>query len=115
MIGNTVSYRDERTIGIPEKLYEVVPKYEVFKSTGTQLLPIYSLFQLYSMRLKNSPVLEVAERFLMLPDIFNYYLTGVRISRCQMVLVNLQDAYIRGLRFDSGITLRSLRVSLGIR
>ncbi|MCL5987046.1 MAG: rhamnulokinase [Actinobacteria bacterium] len=80
MIGNTVSYRDDRTNGIPEKIYEIVPKEEVFISTGYQLLPITSLYQIYALKLKNSPVLEVAEHFLMLPDIFNYYLTGVMVN-----------------------------------
>jgi len=80
MIGNTVSYRDNRTIGVMEKLFNIIPKEDIFKATGYQLLPIMSLFQIYAMKLKNSPVLDIAERFLMLPDIFNYYLTGVMVN-----------------------------------
>ncbi len=69
-------YRDERTDGVPEKLFGVVPRSEVFARTGIQIMAINTLYQLYSMRLAGSPALQSADKLLFMPDLFLYWLTG---------------------------------------
>src|SRR5436305_434840 len=49
LLGNPFMYRDSRTNGIPDKLFAIVPKEEVFKNTGIQFMALNTLFQLYSM------------------------------------------------------------------
>jgi rhamnulokinase len=71
-------YRDPRTIGIPERLFEIVPRGEVFSATGIQIMALNTLYQLYAMHLVSSPALTAAERLLFMPDLFNYWLTGVQ-------------------------------------
>ena len=69
-------YRDERTNGVPEKLFEVVPRAELFARTGIQIMVFNTLFQLYSMRLAGVPALQSADKLLFMPDLFLYWLTG---------------------------------------
>ncbi len=51
---------------------------ELYRVTGTPCLPITTASQLLSM--EHSRVLAAAERLMMLPDLFVYWLTGTRVS-----------------------------------
>ncbi|MGO9009509.1 MAG: rhamnulokinase [Bryobacteraceae bacterium] len=73
-------YRDPRTNGVPERLFKTVPRAEVFARTGIQIMSINSLYQLYAMRLAHSAALNGASRLLFMPDLLNYWLTGVERS-----------------------------------
>ncbi len=76
LIANPHHYRDERTMGMPEKVFEKVPRTEVFAQTGIQVMPINSLYQLYAMQQRSPRVMETASKLLFMPDLFNYFLTG---------------------------------------
>src|ERR1035438_1792895 len=65
-------YRDARTSGVMEKLFEGVPRDQVFGYTGIQFMQLNTLYQLYAMRLAGSPALAAAARLLNIPDLFNY-------------------------------------------
>ncbi|MFY9727082.1 MAG: rhamnulokinase family protein [Bryobacteraceae bacterium] len=73
-------YRDPRTNGVPERLFKTVPRAEVFARTGIQIMSINSLYQLYAMRLAHSAALNGASRLLFMPDLLNYWLTGIERS-----------------------------------
>jgi rhamnulokinase len=77
---NPRHYRDPRTNGMMEKLFEVVPRDEVFAHTGIQFMQLNTLYQIYAMKLAAAPALSVARTLLMMPDLFNYWLTGVATS-----------------------------------
>ncbi|MFZ6030002.1 MAG: rhamnulokinase [Chloroflexota bacterium] len=76
LIGNPYHYRDSRTDGVMEKAFAIVPRQEIFAQTGIQFMQLNSLFQLYAMVLNQSPALEIAARFLTMPDLFNFWFTG---------------------------------------
>jgi len=80
LVGNPRHYRDERNIGVPERLFERVPRAEVFDRTGIQIMAINSLYQLYSMRLADSPALAAADHLLFMPDLLSYWLSGAQRS-----------------------------------
>jgi rhamnulokinase len=80
LLGNPFHYRDTRTEGMMEKVFEVVPRREVFAHTGIQFMQINTLYQLYSMVLSGAASLKHASTLLMTPDILNYWLTGKRVS-----------------------------------
>lgn len=80
LIDNPRHYRDPRTHGLPGKLFEVVPREEVFRETGIQVMEINSLYQLYAMQRESPWLLEAAHRLLFMPDLFTYFLTGVECS-----------------------------------
>ncbi len=48
--------------------------------TGLQFMQINTLYQLLAMRLQSSPLLDVAESLLMMPDLFHWLLTGVKAN-----------------------------------
>jgi len=57
-----------------------VPRDEVFGYTGVQFIQINTLYQVYAEKLSGSPALGGAKRLLNMPDLFNYWLTGVSKS-----------------------------------
>jgi len=74
LIGNPFHYRDPHTNGVFEKAFAIVSQDEIFERTGIQFMQINSLFQLFVMR--ESAAMERARSFLMVPDLFNFWLTG---------------------------------------
>lgn len=79
LVGQPVHYRDGRTAGMMEEVFARVPKARVFEQTGTQFMPINTLFQLTSLVVRRSPLLAVADTFLTVPDLLNYWLTGTKV------------------------------------
>lgn len=73
-------YRDARTNGIMDRVFEVVPRTEVFRETGIQFMQINTLFQLYGMVLSRDRQLDDAATMLMMPDLFHYWLTGRKVA-----------------------------------
>lgn len=80
LLGNPYHYRDSRTDGILEQAFARVPRAEIFAETGLQFLQFNTLFQLLAMRLSDSPLLEMAESLLMMPDLFHWLLTGQKVN-----------------------------------
>lgn len=76
LLGNPYHYRDGHTEGMMEKLLGKVPAAHIFARTGNQFLPINTICQLYAMKEAGHPLLREARRFLMIPDLLRYYLTG---------------------------------------
>jgi len=80
LLGNPVHYRDKRTDGVPEKLFAIVPKSEVYELTGIQFMQINTLFQIYSMVLAQSLQLKSARTLLLMAGLMNYYLCGAKVA-----------------------------------
>lgn len=74
LLGNPVCYRDARTAGMTEKLFETLNPTEHYVTTGIQVMEINTLAQLLSI--KGTAQLEAAEHLLFMPDLFSYFLTG---------------------------------------
>lgn len=77
LLGNPVCYRDSRTEGMPEEVFAFIDRKAHYAETGTQVININTLFQLYSMKRNDDPQLLMADKLLFMPDLFCYYLTGV--------------------------------------
>jgi rhamnulokinase len=75
LLGNPYCYRDRRTVGMLDRAFSQVPRDEIFAETGLQFMEFNTLYQLLAMQLGNSPILEQAESFLMMPDFFHRLLT----------------------------------------
>jgi rhamnulokinase len=80
LLGNPYHYRDSRTEGMLDRVFEVVPRREVFEQTGIQFMQLNTLYQLYAMRVQGSPQLDMARSLLTMPDLFNFWLTGRKAS-----------------------------------
>jgi rhamnulokinase len=80
LLGNPYHYRDSRTDGLVEAAFEIVPRTEIYEATGIQFMQINSLYQLLAMVRANSPVLAATQTFLNMPDLFNFWLSGRKVS-----------------------------------
>ena len=76
LTGRIHHYRDKRTEGMLEEIFKIVPKKEIFNQTGIQFMIINTLVQLYSMVFNKSPQLNGTKTFIMLPDYFNFLMSG---------------------------------------
>ncbi len=79
LLGNPVNYRDKRTEGMMDAVFELVPREEVFATTGAQFLYINTLFHMMSLVVHESPALKAAGTFLMIPDLINHFMTGASV------------------------------------
>ncbi len=80
LLGNPYHYRDPRTTGMLDRASAAVSREEIFDQTGLQFMQINTLYQLLAMRHGNSPLLEQATSLLMMPDLFNWLLTGSKTN-----------------------------------
>lgn len=75
-----VCYRDGRTDGIQEKLFEEIPEKELYMRSGIKQMQINTMYQLLAIREKEPNVLESAYHMLMMPDLIAYKLTGETVN-----------------------------------
>ena len=80
LLGNPYHYRDPRTNGVMERAFELVGREKIFRHTGLQFMQFNTLYQLLAMKWGRSPLLEIAETFLMMPDLFHWLMTGVKTN-----------------------------------
>ncbi len=79
LIGNPFHYRDPQNVAAMQDVLQAIAKDELYKATGIQLMPINTLIQLYAARQRSPRLLDAADRLLMMPDLFNYWLTGTAV------------------------------------
>lgn len=97
LVGPAFCYRDSRTSGLMHQAFDRLPRKEIFANSGLQFMEINTLYQMWSMRVENSPQLDIAENFLMIPDFFHWQLSGHKVnettnaSTTQMLDPNTRD------------------------
>jgi len=78
VLGNTVGYRDDRTQGMDDEVYKIIPEEELYARTGIQKAIFNSIYQLMAVKKGHPEYLEAAKTFLMVPDYFHYLLSGIK-------------------------------------
>ena len=78
MIGDAVAYRDSRTDRMDAVVDGIIPPEELYARTGIQKQIFNTIYQLMALKQECPGQLEQAESLLMIPDYFNYRLTGVK-------------------------------------
>lgn len=77
LIGNPFHYRDQRTKKIPERIFnEIISKEELYHRAGMQFMHFNTIYQLMYLKYNEPELLAQADKFLMMPDLFAYFLTG---------------------------------------
>ena len=84
LLENPVHYRDARTAGMLEEAFLKFPKERFYEITGNQFMEINTAFQLLSLKKNRPELLERADRMLLMPDLFNFYLSGEACSEYTM-------------------------------
>lgn len=79
-IGETVAYRDKRTYGMDEEVYKLITEEQLYLRTGIQKQIFNTIYQLMALKKTEPGQLEQAETFLMVPDYFNFLLTGRKVQ-----------------------------------
>ncbi len=80
VVGPCFHYRDQRTREIFTEAFARLSREQIFAATGLQFMEINTAYQLLSMRLEGSPLLDVAEHFLMVPDYFHWQMSGEKCN-----------------------------------
>ncbi|MCC7498440.1 MAG: rhamnulokinase [Bryobacterales bacterium] len=91
LVDNPRHYRDARNNAMLETTFERVPREEIFRHTGLQFMQFNSLFQLHAIQRSNPRALAAAEKMLWMPDLFNFWLTGV--ARAELTIASTSQMY----------------------
>ncbi|HEU0183689.1 MAG TPA: rhamnulokinase family protein [Blastocatellia bacterium] len=78
LVEEPICYRDERTAGVMEQVFELAPRSEIFARTGIQFLAFNTLFQLFAHAKSGIP--NRARKALLIPDLINHLLTGKTVT-----------------------------------
>ena len=73
LLENPYHYRDARTEGVMERVGQ---RDEIYDTTGIQLMPINTLYQLCAAYERTPRLIEQAESLVTMPDLFHFWLTG---------------------------------------
>jgi len=76
LLQNPYHYRDPRNVTAMRDVLQVMSKEEIYETTGIQMMPINTLNQLYAAKQRTPRLVDAAGRFVMISDLFNYWLTG---------------------------------------
>jgi len=80
LLENPYHYRDRRTSGVMEAVFECVSRERMYAITGIQFLPINTIYQLYAACRATPALIDAARALVTIPDLLNYWLTGVLTS-----------------------------------
>lgn len=79
-MGNATAYRDGRTRGMDEKVYEIINEDDLYARTGIQKQIFNTIYQLMAVKEREPERLFGAKKLLLIPDYFNYLLTGKAVT-----------------------------------
>lgn len=72
------AYRDHRTDESMDRVFDIVPRSDIYDKTGIQFLQFNTLYQLFEHVRLNGEDFNDAVSFLMVPDYLHYCLSGVK-------------------------------------
>ncbi len=101
LLGNPYHYRDTRTDGVMEDVFERVPRAKIYDVTGIQFLTFNTLYQLVAASRATPLMLDAATQLGTIPDVLNYWLTGELRSEYTIAsTTQMVDARTRAWAFD---------------
>ncbi|TXC90569.1 rhamnulokinase [Metabacillus litoralis] len=80
LLTDAVAYRDPRTDGIMEEVFEIMSKEKLYLETGIQFQKFNTIYQLFALKKKSPEVIDKAKSFLMIPEYLNFLLTGKKAN-----------------------------------
>ncbi|HMF61156.1 MAG TPA: rhamnulokinase family protein [Vicinamibacterales bacterium] len=76
LLENPYHYRDARTEGVMEEVWQRVSREQIYAVTGIQFLTFNTLYQLYAACRTTPKLVAAATRLATIPDLLNYWMTG---------------------------------------
>lgn len=86
LLENPVHYRDARTEGMIEESFKLIDKEKFYQITGNQFMDLNTAFQLLSLVKTRKELLEKVDKMILMPDLFNYFLTGEKKAEYSIAL-----------------------------
>lgn len=80
ILGESFGYRDQRTRDMDKMVYERIPEKELYRKTGIQKQIFNTIYQLMAVKTETPGIMEASRCCLMLPDFFQFLLTGNKVS-----------------------------------
>jgi len=77
LIGMPIGYRDARTNSVVDEVKKILPLDELYEKTGIEIMGINTIFQLCCDYQNRPEIINSADKLLMMPDLFNFFLCGV--------------------------------------
>lgn len=74
------NYRDPRSNGMMEEAFKRISRERIFELTGIQFMSINALYHLLALSVRQDPQYSVVDKFLMVPDLFHYWLSGIAVA-----------------------------------
>jgi len=101
-------YRDVHSQTALEKALEILGEEVLYKETGVKPMHINSLFRLYQMVLEQDPLIYCASKFVMIPDLLHFWLSGSLCS--EHTIASTSQCYSLPLRKWAYKVLEALNV-----
>ena len=112
LLGNPRAYRDPYTDGIPEKVFQTIPREELYGATGIQIMNFNSIFQLYAQTQEGFAPLKYAQHILFMPDLLSCMLTGKQV--CEYTIASTSGMMDQSTRQFNKALLEKLGVRTGV-
>lgn len=108
LLGDPVHYRDGRTEGMTDKAFRTMDAGALYAATGSQIMPINTLFQLLAVKESDPETWSRAKRLLFMPDLFAHALCGA--DACETTIASTSQM----LDARTGAWSRSVLDTFGI-
>ncbi len=109
LLENPRHYRNTMGSGAREGVLSLIPGERLYSLTGLEFTEFNTIFQLYNLQRLRPELLSRAHRLLLMPDLFNYCLTG-SASAEYTIATTTQLVNVRSGDWDSEV-LSSLGIS----
>ncbi len=80
LIGQPTHYRDQRTAGVQRHIEGHISRQTIYTTTGIQILPINTLYQLAAHAKGQPEQLQAAYHLLLMPDLLHCWLSGEQVA-----------------------------------
>lgn len=100
LLGNPYNYRDERTVKTPQKVREIISESELYNESGIQMMNFNTVFQLFETMQSEREIYDIADKAILMPDLFGYLLTGeIYAEKTMASTTQLLDPYTKEWNF----------------
>lgn len=94
-------YRDSRTADIYDYVFPRLPRATIYRRTGIQFMNLNTIFQLAASKRDESPVLDIADCMLLMPNALTYLLSGNKSAEYTIATTTqLYDPYAHDWAWD---------------
>lgn len=112
LVEQPVHYRDTRTKGLVLESFKKITQKDFYSVTGIQFMELNTVFQLFSLSRSRKHILDETDTLLLMPDLFNYFLTGIK--KTEYSIASTTQMLDANTGFWSSIVLSALEIPQAI-